>query len=156
MLRYGSLIDINPSGLSRWLRRQQKSHLNSITDKLKEVNHASLFCIFELTHQAPAYRWSLVSHIVSVRTYVYTSVQKIKTRYYNVKQTTRLRHMGPGGSLNSQKLFFFTFKGLFFSMQIHSKPLALKIHSFVCYESTDRSYITSRLSDQNTASFFTG
>ena len=42
------------------------------------------------------YRWSLVSHMVSVRLSVHTSVRKTKNT---------LRCMGPGGSLNSQDFF---------------------------------------------------
>ena len=56
--------------------------------------------ILSLTHQAPADRWSLHSHMVSVRT---------SRKQQRDNKSKRQRYMGPGGSLNSLDLFSYLF-----------------------------------------------
>ena len=58
----------------------------------------------------PADKWSLVSHMVSVRPAVHTSVRLYVRPSEN--KNTRQRYMGPGGSLTPQDLLEKTFSNL--------------------------------------------
>ena len=111
MRRYGSLINIYPSSTYVQSCRMRtdviftKSYQSLKWDFAAKVKKNFVFfqCCYTtnmyiMIHQVPADRWSLVSHVVSVRQSVLVSVQKTK---YTVQH-----YMGPGGSLNLLDLLY--------------------------------------------------